>query len=187
MAPGREGGLASAAAWTRPTSATITSPRMTSGTARRSSSTTTSSAARRSRAGRGAAANEGHPGLERGRRHRGDRLAVPAGPGAKFIEMPKARYATCHEDQVLKDGRPVGVSMDCGYIANERVDGLARHRRHRVAEPGTEVTVVWGEQPNSAKPAVEDHPRWRSGPPSHPSRSWTSPGRATARSRTRVG
>lgn len=25
------------------------------------------------------------------------------------------------------------------------------------AEPGTEVTVVWGEQPNSRKPAVEPH------------------------------
>jgi hypothetical protein len=25
------------------------------------------------------------------------------------------------------------------------------------AEPGTEVTVVWGEQPVSAKPAVEEH------------------------------
>ena len=24
-------------------------------------------------------------------------------------------------------------------------------------EPGTEVTVVWGEQPVSAKPAVEEH------------------------------
>lgn len=26
-----------------------------------------------------------------------------------------------------------------------------------VAEPGTEVTVLWGEEPNSAKPAVERH------------------------------
>lgn len=25
------------------------------------------------------------------------------------------------------------------------------------AEPGTEVTVVWGEEPNSAKPQVEEH------------------------------
>ena len=26
-----------------------------------------------------------------------------------------------------------------------------------VGEPGTEVTVVWGEHPVSAKPAVEEH------------------------------
>ena len=26
-----------------------------------------------------------------------------------------------------------------------------------LAEPGTEVTVVWGENPVSAKPAVEPH------------------------------
>jgi hypothetical protein len=26
-----------------------------------------------------------------------------------------------------------------------------------LAEPGTEVTVVWGEDPVSAKPAVEEH------------------------------
>ena len=25
------------------------------------------------------------------------------------------------------------------------------------AEPGTEVVVVWGEEPNSRKPAVEPH------------------------------
>ena len=42
------------------------------------------------------------------------------GPGAKYIDMPKARYATHHEDKVLKDGAQVGISLDCGYLANER-------------------------------------------------------------------
>jgi vanillate/3-O-methylgallate O-demethylase len=30
-----------------------------------------------------------------------------------------------------------------------------------LAEPGTEVTVVWGERPVSAKPAVEAHEQVR--------------------------
>lgn len=79
------------------------------------------------------------------------------GPGAKYIDMPKARYATHHEDTVLADGRPVGVSLDCGYLANERVMVSLAVLAPEYAEPGTEVTVVWGEQPVSAKPAVEEH------------------------------
>jgi vanillate/3-O-methylgallate O-demethylase len=79
------------------------------------------------------------------------------GPGAKYIEMPKARYATHHEDKVLKDGVPVGISLDCGYLANEREMVSLATVDTALAEPGTEVTVVWGEHPVSAKPAVEEH------------------------------
>jgi glycine cleavage system aminomethyltransferase T len=71
--------------------------------------------------------------------------------------MPKARYATHHEDKVLVDGRQVGISLDCGYLANERVMVSLATLENEYAEPGTEVTVVWGEQPVSAKPAVEEH------------------------------
>ena len=83
------------------------------------------------------------------------------GPGAKHIEMPKARYATHHEDVVLVDGRQVGISLDVGYLANERemVSLATVDTAH--AEPGTAVTVVWGEQPVSAKPAVEEHEQVR--------------------------
>ena len=79
------------------------------------------------------------------------------GPGAKYIDLPKARYATHHEDKVLTDGRPVGVSLDCGYLANERVMVSLAVLEAEYADPGTEVTVLWGEQPVSAKPAVEEH------------------------------
>ena len=79
------------------------------------------------------------------------------GPGAKFIDMPKARYATHHEDKVLKDGTQVGISLDCGYLANEREMVSLATIDTALSEPGTEVVVVWGEQPVSAKPAVEDH------------------------------
>jgi glycine cleavage system aminomethyltransferase T len=79
------------------------------------------------------------------------------GPGAKYIEMPKARYATHHEDKVLKDGKLVGISLDCGYLANEREMVSLATIDTALSEPGTEVVVVWGEQPVSAKPAVEEH------------------------------
>jgi vanillate/3-O-methylgallate O-demethylase len=79
------------------------------------------------------------------------------GPGAKYIEMPKARYATHHEDKVLQDGEQVGISLDCGYLANEREMVSLATIDSALSEPGTEVTVVWGERPNSAKPAVEEH------------------------------
>jgi glycine cleavage system aminomethyltransferase T len=79
------------------------------------------------------------------------------GPGAKYIDLPKARYATHHEDAVLADGRRIGISLDCGYLANEREMVSLATIETAFAEPGTEVTVVWGEDPVSAKPAVEPH------------------------------
>ncbi|MGY1839424.1 MULTISPECIES: aminomethyl transferase family protein [unclassified Modestobacter] len=79
------------------------------------------------------------------------------GPGAKFIDLPKARYATHHEDRVLADGRQVGLSLDCGYLADERVMVSLATVDAEVAEPGTEVTVLWGESPTTAKPQVEEH------------------------------
>jgi glycine cleavage system aminomethyltransferase T len=79
------------------------------------------------------------------------------GPGAKYLDLPKIRYALHQEDKVLIGDEQVGISLDCGYIANERaVVSLATIDRAH-AEPGTEVAVLWGEEPNSAKPQVEEH------------------------------
>jgi len=76
---------------------------------------------------------------------------------AKYIELPKARYGLYQVDTVLLDGEQVGVSHDCGYIANESAFvSLASVDLER-APVGTEVTVLWGESPNSAKPQVEPH------------------------------
>ena len=76
---------------------------------------------------------------------------------AKFMEWPKARYGLHQVDSVLLDGDQVGVSHDCGYIYNEKsFVSLASVDTGR-APVGTEVTVLWGESPNSAKPAVEPH------------------------------
>ncbi len=79
------------------------------------------------------------------------------GTPAKYIEMPKARYAFFQVDEVRRGGASVGMSLDLGYIANERAFVSLATVDRAVGEPGTEVTVVWGEEPNSAKPAVESH------------------------------
>jgi len=76
---------------------------------------------------------------------------------AKFIEMPKSRYAFYHVDKVMSGGRMVGMSTDVGYITNERAFISLATVDLDSAEPGTEVTVLWGESPNTSKPAVEPH------------------------------
>jgi vanillate/3-O-methylgallate O-demethylase len=75
----------------------------------------------------------------------------------KALEWPKSRYALFQCDKVLKDGRPVGISMDCGYIYNERAMVSLATIDRSFAEPGNKVVILWGEQPNSAKPTVEPH------------------------------
>ncbi len=79
------------------------------------------------------------------------------GTHGKYLEMPKARYATHQYDMVMAGGEMVGISSDCGYIANERCFVSLALIEARWAEPGTEVRLVWGEEPNSAKPGVEPH------------------------------
>ncbi|MBL1098371.1 aminomethyltransferase family protein [Streptomyces coffeae] len=82
------------------------------------------------------------------------------GPGAKYFDLPKIRYALHQEDKVLLNGEQIGISLDCGYLANERAMVSLATIAKEHATPGTEVTVVWGEQPNSAKPQVEEHRLW---------------------------
>lgn len=76
---------------------------------------------------------------------------------AKYIDFPKARYGVYQVDRVLADGETVGVSHDAGYITGEQVFASLASIDAGHAEPGTEVVVVWGEDPVSAKPGVEPH------------------------------
>ncbi len=76
---------------------------------------------------------------------------------AKYLALPKARYGFFQVDQVLLDGVQVGVSHDCGYIVNEQTFASLASIDLAHAAPGTRVTVLWGESPNTAKPAVEPH------------------------------
>jgi vanillate/3-O-methylgallate O-demethylase len=76
---------------------------------------------------------------------------------AKYIALPKARYGFFQVDQVLIDGVQVGISHDCGYMVNEQTFASLASLDLAHATPGTKVTVLWGENPNSRKPAVEPH------------------------------
>ena len=83
-------------------------------------------------------------------------LFTPGLP-AKYLSLPKARYGLYQADAVLNGGTPVGLSMDCGYMANEQVFASLATIDLKSAEVGTELSVVWGEEPNSRKPQVERH------------------------------
>jgi syringate O-demethylase len=80
------------------------------------------------------------------------------GPGAKFINLPMSLYDTFHFDRVESaDGRIAGVSTWTGYSANERAILSIGAVEPQFAEPGTELTLIWGEDPPSSKAQVEDH------------------------------
>ncbi|MFE1646610.1 aminomethyl transferase family protein [Microbacterium sp. P01] len=85
------------------------------------------------------------------------RTLFEPGTPAKYIDLPKARYGLYQVDRVLLDGVDVGISHDAGYITNEHAFVSLASIDTAHAEPGTEVEVVWGEEPNSRKPAVEPH------------------------------
>jgi glycine cleavage system aminomethyltransferase T len=77
----------------------------------------------------------------------------------KYLDFPRASYSFQAHDEVRTPGGDlVGRTTYTGYTVNEKkvlsvamVDG-------KVAEPGTEVEIVWGEpHGGSRKPAVERH------------------------------
>jgi vanillate/3-O-methylgallate O-demethylase len=79
------------------------------------------------------------------------------GPAYKFMEMPHQQKRSMIADRVLKDGEDVGVATMRGYsyYFREMLSLATIDVEH--AEPGTEVTVLWGEGENPASPTVEDH------------------------------
>ena len=80
------------------------------------------------------------------------------GRGPKYIDLPLANYATLPFDKVTSGGRTVGLSTYTGFSANQRAMLSLAMLDASHAQPGTEVTVVWGE-PNggTSKPTVERH------------------------------
>jgi vanillate/3-O-methylgallate O-demethylase len=76
----------------------------------------------------------------------------------KYIDLPLANYATLPYDRVLKGGKTVGLSTYTGYTFNERAMVSLAMVAVEQSEPGTEVTLVWGEEGRgSSKPTVERH------------------------------
>jgi syringate O-demethylase len=79
------------------------------------------------------------------------------GRGAKFINLPMSLYDTFHADRIEANGKIVGLSTWTGYSANERAILSLGTIDAKLAAPGTEVTLVWGEDTPSGKAQVEDH------------------------------
>jgi syringate O-demethylase len=77
---------------------------------------------------------------------------------AKFMDWPSAVYSMHQFDRVAVDGETVGVSTWIGYSANEGKMLTLAVLDPDHAEPGTEVTFVWGEEDGgTTKPTVEPH------------------------------
>lgn len=77
---------------------------------------------------------------------------------AKFVDWPSAVYSMHQFDRVTADGETVGVSTWIGYSANEGKMLTLAVLDADHAEPGTDVTLVWGEEDGgTAKPTVEPH------------------------------
>jgi syringate O-demethylase len=77
---------------------------------------------------------------------------------AKFVDWPSAVYSMHPYDRVTVDGETVGVSTWVGYSANEGKMLTLAVVDAEHAEPGTDVTFVWGEEDGgTAKPTVEPH------------------------------
>lgn len=83
-------------------------------------------------------------------------LVAPPGEGGMFMKLPNPMYATFQSDSVIKGGHHVGVSQWLAFSANaNHVISLALVDIEH-AEPGTEVSVLWGE-PNSTRRPVDKH------------------------------
>ena len=77
---------------------------------------------------------------------------------AKYIDLPLANYSTLPYDKVLSQGKTIGLSTYTGYNFNERAMLSLAMVNNEFSEPGTEVTLVWGEEGRgTTKPTVERH------------------------------
>jgi len=74
----------------------------------------------------------------------------------KYIELPISNYGNTSCDDILLNGKSVGKSMFAGYSHNER-SMLSLGFVDADIEEGTEVTLLWGEKPNTGKTTVEPH------------------------------
>jgi len=80
------------------------------------------------------------------------------GEMAMWMDIPSSDYAIHPYDRVEQDGRLVGISGYPLYSANERAWLSVSIVEPELAEPGTMLSILWGE-PNggTAKPSVHRH------------------------------
>lgn len=76
----------------------------------------------------------------------------------KFFDLSMPYWSVFHYDTVVKDGANVGLSKYFGYTYNERVVLSLAVIDRAYSDPGTEVSLVWGEPGGtSPNPKVEPH------------------------------
>lgn len=91
------------------------------------------------------------------------------GLAPKYMEMPAAHYATHPYDKVMNGAKMVGFSIAPTYSANERAWISLAIIDADLAQPGSAVTVVWGEPGGgSSKPTVERHRQMEIKAEAHP-------------------
>jgi vanillate/3-O-methylgallate O-demethylase len=90
-------------------------------------------------------------------------------PAPKLMELPTGNYAAHPYDQVLLDGKMVGISTYPVYSANERAWISLAMVRSDLAEQGTKLDILWGEANGGTdKPHVEEHRQIEIGAEVHP-------------------
>jgi vanillate/3-O-methylgallate O-demethylase len=76
----------------------------------------------------------------------------------KYIDLPLSNFASSSFDKVMSGGKVAGVSMFSGYSYNERSMLSLGFVDEPFATPGTELTLVWGEEGGGTqKTTVERH------------------------------
>lgn len=76
---------------------------------------------------------------------------------AKWLSVPGAKYNTYQYDSVLAGDTFAGISTWPAVSAEYRKFLSTAIVDSRHAEVGSELTLKWGESPNSRKPSVEPH------------------------------
>lgn len=82
------------------------------------------------------------------------RSQVEPGTPAKYLDFPKARYGLYQMDEVRLGDRLVGISTDAGYVAFDQLYMSLATIDVDVPD-GTEVEIVWGEDPVTRKASVD--------------------------------
>jgi len=85
-------------------------------------------------------------------------LFEPGQDGYKYIDLPLSNYGSSSFDAVLSGGKTVGASMFAGYTYNERSMLSLGIVDEQYAKPGTQLTLLWGEENGGTKKTtVERH------------------------------
>jgi vanillate/3-O-methylgallate O-demethylase len=80
------------------------------------------------------------------------------GPIFKYLDVPNSNYGSSTYDSIMSGGKVVGFSMFGGYSYNERAVLSLGIVEEQYAKPGTQLTLVWGEEGGGTqKTTVERH------------------------------